>query len=429
MSIWPTEMPAVCTRDFSNRPEASWNSAQTVIALFAPVALAGRADQEVADRSHDQHQRADGDRRPAAPHAGASGCRRATRPDVSTNSRSAGCAAGQHLLRRAADDDLAAGEHRDAVADPEGRRHVVRDDDRGHAELVGGAADHLVDVLGRDRIEARGRLVVEQDLGPVDERARQARRACAARPTARRGTSARCPATFGQVEPSQQIAHALHDLVARQVVALEQRERDVLDDVHRVEQRRVLEHHAELAAQASHLDVAERHDVLAVDPDLPASGLSSPMRCFISTDFPCPEPPMMMLVLPRSMSRSMPRRTCCGPKVLFSPRTRICQRSSRCARRRRPALDAAGGRALGVGRAAVHDLVRPEDVEDVDEEVVEHEDRDRACDHGARRGKADLLGAAADVEALVAGGQRQRDAEHRRLDAADDVVLRIGPVA
>ena len=27
------------------------------------------------------------------------------------------------------------------------------------------------------------------------------------------------------------------------------------------------------------------------------------MRCFISTDFPCPEPPMMMLILPRSMSR------------------------------------------------------------------------------------------------------------------------------
>ena len=107
------------------------------------------------------------------------------------------------------------------------------------------------------------------------------------------------PATFGEIEPPQQIAHPLHDLVARQLVALDQREGDVLDDVHRIEQRRVLEHHAELAAQLPHLDVVQRHDVDAVDPDLPAvRACSRPMRCFISTDFPCPEPPMMMLVLP-----------------------------------------------------------------------------------------------------------------------------------
>ena len=34
-SIWPTEMPAVCTRDFSNSPDASWNSAHTDIPSLA----------------------------------------------------------------------------------------------------------------------------------------------------------------------------------------------------------------------------------------------------------------------------------------------------------------------------------------------------------------------------------------------------------
>jgi hypothetical protein len=34
-SIWPTEMPAVITRDFSNSPVASWNSAQTEMPSLA----------------------------------------------------------------------------------------------------------------------------------------------------------------------------------------------------------------------------------------------------------------------------------------------------------------------------------------------------------------------------------------------------------
>ena len=77
-------------------------------------------------------------------------------------------------------------------------------------------------------------------------------------------------------------------------------------------------------------------------------------------------------------------------------------------RERVAATGRAGAEAATSVRAVGSRLVRPQDVKGIDQEVVEHEDRDRAGDHGARRGEADLLGAAADVEALVAGGQRQR---------------------
>ena len=62
--------------------------------------------------------------------------------------------------RAALDDDLAPVEHRDAVGDAEGRRHVVADDDAGHAGLFRDVADHVVDVLGGDRVEAGRRLIV-----------------------------------------------------------------------------------------------------------------------------------------------------------------------------------------------------------------------------------------------------------------------------
>ena len=67
-----------------------------------------------------------------------------------------------------------------------------------------------------------------------------------------------------------------------------QRKRDVLDDVHRIEQRRVLKHHAELAAHLAHLDVVERHDVHAVDPDLTGVGLQQPHQVLHQHRLPLP---------------------------------------------------------------------------------------------------------------------------------------------
>ena len=55
-----------------------------------------------------------------------------------------------------------------------------------------------------------------------------------------------------------------------------QREQHVLLDGEGVEERRVLEEHAELRADPVELEVAHRHDVLAVDEDLAAVRLEQP---------------------------------------------------------------------------------------------------------------------------------------------------------
>ena len=60
----------------------------------------------------------------------------------------------------------------------------------------------------------------------------------------------------------------------------------------------------------------------------------------------------------------------------------------------------------------------PDHQHQIGQEVVEHQDRHRALDHGVGGRAAELARAAAHVEALVAGDQRERDAERRRLDLA-----------
>jgi hypothetical protein len=163
----------------------------------------------------------------------------------------------------------------------------VRDHHRGDAEVVRRPLDHLVDVLGRHRIEAGRRLVVEQDLRPVNQRAGQPHPL--ALPAGELGRELLLdPTHVLEVEPLQQIAHPLHHLGLRQLVAFEQREGDVLDHVHRVEQRGVLEHHSVLAPQLGHLEVVERHHVDAVDPDLPGIRLEQPHEVLHQHRLPLP---------------------------------------------------------------------------------------------------------------------------------------------
>jgi hypothetical protein len=52
--------------------------------------------------------------------------------------------------------------------------------------------------------------------------------------------------------------------------------REVVEDVHRIEQRGILEDHAELAADLVHLPFAERRDVDPVDDDRARGGLVEP---------------------------------------------------------------------------------------------------------------------------------------------------------
>jgi hypothetical protein len=77
------------------------------------------------------------------------------------------------LLGRAALQDDATVQRRDAIADAKRRGHVVADDDAGDAVLFGDIADHVIDVLGRNRVKSRRWLVVKQDLRLHHQRPRQ----------------------------------------------------------------------------------------------------------------------------------------------------------------------------------------------------------------------------------------------------------------
>src|ERR1051325_7574835 len=64
-------------------------------------------------------------------------------------------------------------QERDAVADGERALDVVRHDDGRYVQLRLQVDDHLVDLLRGDRVEARGRLVVQDHFRVEDDRARQ----------------------------------------------------------------------------------------------------------------------------------------------------------------------------------------------------------------------------------------------------------------
>src|SRR5690606_17594124 len=70
---------------------------------------------------------------------------------------------GLRLGDGALEEHLAAVEHPDAVRDGERARHVARDDDDGGLLCALLVADEVVDLLAGHGIEARGRLVVEDD--------------------------------------------------------------------------------------------------------------------------------------------------------------------------------------------------------------------------------------------------------------------------
>ncbi len=64
-------------------------------------------------------------------------------------------------------------DHGDAIGDLARRGHVVRDRDRGGAEIVHALDDEFVDHVGHDRVEPGGGLVEDDDLGFGGDGARQ----------------------------------------------------------------------------------------------------------------------------------------------------------------------------------------------------------------------------------------------------------------
>jgi dTDP-glucose 4,6-dehydratase len=173
------------------------------------------------------------------------------------------------LAGRAFRHDRAARQEVHAIGDAQRARHVVRDDDAGHAETLARLLDQIVDPAAGDRVQAAGRLVVDDDIRLHDHGARQRDAlAHAARKLAGE-------AILGALEPQdgQLLQHALADLLGAQPRVLSQRKRHVVHHRQRVEQRGVLKHHAELLAHGVHRPLAERHDVLTVHVDRAAGRL------------------------------------------------------------------------------------------------------------------------------------------------------------
>ena len=132
--------------------------------------------------------------------------------------------------------------------------------------------DQLVEVGDAHRVEARVGLVEEHDLrvqhqgpgqaGPLLHPARHLARELLQ--------------VVEQPDHACLLEDDLADLALGLLRVLAQRERDVVVEVHRAEQRAVLEQHAELAPDPVQVLLAHADDVLAVDPDLARVGPQQP---------------------------------------------------------------------------------------------------------------------------------------------------------
>src|SRR5260221_3959754 len=132
------------------------------------------------------------------------------------------------------------------IADPvsyvERARDVMGHHDRGHVQTRLKAADQIIDRIGGDRIEARRRLVVENTPRVHADRTRQ--RHALLHP-ARQLRRHQLLDSF-QLDQAQLGADDLPDGLLVEIGVLPQSVRDVLQDVHRVEQRSSLEQHRHL---------------------------------------------------------------------------------------------------------------------------------------------------------------------------------------
>ena len=157
-------------------------------------------------------------------------------------------------------------QHRDAVADRVEAVEIVGDHEDGEAERVLQGGDQIVELARADRVEARGRLVEEQQIGVERQRARQRR------PLDHAARQLGGIFVGGVLRQADQRDLQHRQFVAqprRQVEMLAHRRLDVLPDRQAGEQRALLEQHAPALADAAALGGGEAVDVVAVDFDRP----------------------------------------------------------------------------------------------------------------------------------------------------------------
>jgi hypothetical protein len=147
--------------------------------------------------------------------------------------------------------------------DVEGVTQLVGDQHRGHPLQVAQLDDLGVDGQGGHRVEAGGRLVVEQESRLEGHRPGD-------------GDAATLPArqfrrhlvdVLAEVDEPEDLFDAPTHLIERHVGLFVELEPDVLANGQRVEQRALLEHHAGRVAHRQQLLLTHPIDLDAVDPD------------------------------------------------------------------------------------------------------------------------------------------------------------------
>src|SRR5215211_512996 len=178
----------------------------------------------------------------------------------------------EQLLRGPRLDDAALPQHRDVLGHALRGHDVVRDDDVGAAVLLVDLLDQLAQQCGADRVEAGVRLVEEHDVRVEHERAGEA----GALAHAARELVGHLVVGALEADLAQAPRDDVRDLVLALVRVLAEREADVVVEVHRAEERAVLEQDAELLAHLEQVVVRHVGDGLAVDEDVAVVGIEQP---------------------------------------------------------------------------------------------------------------------------------------------------------
>ena len=152
-----------------------------------------------------------------------------------------GLIACKQLFARAEHDQLAAEEQADVVRHLTGRGDVVGDDQEGRVDLRVQVDDQLVEIGDSHRVEARVRLVEEDDLRIEYERPCQP----GSFPHTPGYLSGQLLLGSDQTDHVHLLEHDPLDLALSFAGVLTQREGDVVVEIHRAEQRAVLEEDAE----------------------------------------------------------------------------------------------------------------------------------------------------------------------------------------
>ncbi len=200
------------------------------------------------------------------------------------------------LARRADLRDPALVHDRDAARERHRLVLVVGHDDEGRAELVLQVRQLELRVLAQLLVERRERLVEQQQLRALDQRARE-RDALLLAARELVGLALR---ERPELHQRQHLRDALADLRRRHALLL-QPVGDVLLDRHVREQRVGLEHQVDRPLVGRHVGHVD-----AVDEDPPDVGCSKPASIRSSVVLPQPEPPRIANSSPFRMSSDTP---------------------------------------------------------------------------------------------------------------------------